>query len=923
MPLFAILQQKFPNEFIFSSKNEAKKQMKQPVIQSVPDLNTSSFANSVSSIQFSEFLETVSPADNSSSIAILGDVNINNIQIELLKSTDSTHEYTTSFTLSPSKNLHKILSHLLPPKSKSLRELQFKGTISHPSDSSNSPKFEYTLKAPLDNLKLNDHTILKSAGLKFISGNLANLQNGGNNNLESWFLVDGVVSVGKVSDIPVDVQIWDGSWNTIPNQDSDNHIPPPNLNVKDVDSDDEEDLQDSTPDTNTSLFGMFQKQIPSFIVDESFFKSDGEVQWYMNGKVGKKEGVKLAQFVPTMGDSSMNWNLKDVVFTAATVDFKGVEGEMYPIKRGIQLYGVAEKPALLGKLFRKQQEKVNFALDFDGNKTLIKIILPEDESNIEFSEIIKAGPSEEIIVKATKTPIMKLKCGIELQHPKSNDTLVFKNTFSASKSGAKAIGSLIASHWTSPFGIKNLVIHDVLLQLDVDYVVLASTGLPKSIGIAGDLKIGSTVMKVATEIGIADPSKQMISGHVEKLPLKDVIGFALQLASGKFNKTTEFVDGPSDSYELETISKDYLVLETATLHICFEKTQIGSKVYEEGVSIQAEWKTIGRKTSALLHLSSSGVIARGTITSFSLGPLVVKGPESTPGSKAGKHDDAILEMHLTDTKQQIVIAGTIDLKGLKTSVTAVCAGLFTSTPRIKWTYMRNFFDLFAYEVIAETLVTEGSTDIDVVDLLKRIEFRLHAHLEQETLKPLVSVVSKFIQTTLNEIQKKVSLATNATSAVFAKAQTMNYGAVLADQSHHIELKDAQGLVSGVLKDANEVIEHAAESAEKDTVAIEIKGEDILILNITSIDLDATLNGILVGEKFKAKVVGEWKGESFVMDDIEWDDSPIESAEELSGWVASFGMQILSRLRNDASLGLSAGIPQLGNITELPLHFGKF
>ncbi|KAJ1567629.1 hypothetical protein HK096_009261 [Nowakowskiella sp. JEL0078] len=553
-----------------------------------------------------------------------------------------------------------------------------------------------------------------------------------------------------------------------------------------------------------------------------------------------------------------------------------------------------------------------------------------------FGETVKSDSTQIAINPKSKQLTLNLLSTLNLFLPLTNSPLAFQNILRVSSKSATGSGTLIGTHWETPFGMPGLSLENVTLKLYVEFLLLAVTGLPKSIALAGTLTIGSTAVNVATEINLIDPTQQLISGSVSRLPLKDLLHFAVQKVGGAFKRisnqdaeTSELVD----NFSIEDVPIDFMVLENVAIHACPEKTSIGSIIYEEGFQVSAAWQIFGRRTSGRFEITQQGVLAQGKISKFSLGPLLVYGPLTLGGEVDG--DDALFDLCITDSELRFGLQGTVDLQGIKTTVLAQCSGLLPDRPtRIKWKYKRSLFDLIEYEIHAEAISTrEVKEDVHPIiafftgprDPLLSLDFRLFAKLEHAILQPFSDKIKEVVQTILKSSSQKIHSISLKTSLAVSSAEKV-LSSVGDSSNPFLKIKGASSsrpssIVEETLIVETEVISttevnqikvesnESELSIEKEEVKIhenEIiiergiddigqNSENDLKFDIRKIELEANLSDIISGNPFKAHIEGQWKGKPFVIDDISWDVPKEVTIENATPWIISFSTILISKL----------------------------
>ncbi|KAI8813281.1 hypothetical protein BJ742DRAFT_477158 [Cladochytrium replicatum] len=612
--------------------------------------------------------------------------------------------------------------------------------------------------------------------------------------LGNGLLLRGRVKFQKLAEVPAQIRIWSGPSLQI-NDGSGGYT-----DVEDIVDDQESNDNDNDADGESWDDGLLDFD-PTALLTQKFKwpgssadTAKNQVHWQFRCALQSTQTPFSALFPTAELSSLSDVGMTGLRLQASTVDAL-IKGER--IKKGLAVKGAFGESGfpLFGKVFKDSDvgKGWNFSVEWKETKGRIIVDIPE-AYQIDFGNGYRTTAMQ---ARVSVLPVPSITFNTTFLFPTPNDPkpLNFQTIFTATPVKMTGFGTL-KGYWTSPFGIPHLNLGpSVALKLDIDYAVLASTGLPSSVSLATSLGMGEKKIAMAMQANFAEPLKQMISGEGDGLGLNEVVDLAASMADPPTGGERALVCFYPDGI---------LHLEKCKIHIAPERATIGTLVYDKGVSIESTIKLLGRRGLMKFKVQAAAILADGLIEGFALGPLVVRGSASAE-EEGGK--DAKVRVSLSKAEQEILVDGFVDLGGVATAVLACIDTIESGPMRITFSYEKHFTNELSYTVQAQSIGTLGENDIAhlngveqnkdniwkpfgkrqvEVDPLKDMDYKLHFVLDPPVIKDL----TEDLQSALRDAVRHVSAKMDECEAMLEGARTAHASRIV-DARANVEILHAR------------------------------------------------------------------------------------------------------------------------------------
>lgn len=227
------------------------------------------------------------------------------------------------------------------------------------------------------------------------------------------------------------------------------------------------------------------------------------------------------------------------------------------------------------------------------------VVLKNDSVTLGKLELEIAGKPE---------PVFSLLTTLLVKPSPKDETLTL--TARISFKGTPPVVSLAGTmqgFWSNPFGMSGIEIGNVAAQIGFG-PTFPATGIPSSIGIAGQMTLGSRHAAMALKIPLAGDADTVLCGALDKLTLADVIDTAIQLASKTSGK------------KLGTVQLPDVGIEDMKLYVAPKATTIGELNFDKGLTVRGIIFVPGFKAFGNITVSQSGLIAQASCTEIKYGP---------------------------------------------------------------------------------------------------------------------------------------------------------------------------------------------------------------------------------------------------------------------------------------------------------------
>ncbi|KAJ8064932.1 hypothetical protein OCU04_007236 [Sclerotinia nivalis] len=459
----------------------------------------------------------------------------------------------------------------------------------------------------------------------------------------------------------------------------------------------------------------------------------GEVQWeghdidvgvhvYQSPEAGKnnleytiiasfqtEEGADGLPFVRLIAELKGSF-LEDVILQGAALVVASREdaelGQMnksnFPIQKEIRVCAQLGELASANAIFSrgKQAPCLTLCAGWAPNEGFSLDIMAPSECAIDLGQGIITDPFTLRVVLGGTTPALKLISGAKVFVQGQKEPLHFTLDLDLDAEGAAATGQLSTEGgWINPMGIseKLTIGPNLALKVGMKWATFAVHG-PGEFGFVGGLSIGKVQGQMAFNID-EDPSRELMYAKVEKLDIQDVVEFASAITSMNIEKPPNVVK-----------------FEEVEIYVCPGGTTIGTLVYPPGFSFTADVVLFDIHANVMCAVGPDGIICKGGIDAFSLGPLSVRGVNGPR---------AIFELELTDSKQSGQIDGMVEIYGAQVAIVAH----FALQPKLTFVFLfdLDFCGLYKFEVHAypHENPTEGSCKVTSTAYLLEASFHEH------------------------------------------------------------------------------------------------------------------------------------------------------------------------------------------------------
>lgn len=245
------------------------------------------------------------------------------------------------------------------------------------------------------------------------------------------------------------------------------------------------------------------------------------------------------------------------------------------------------------------------------------------------------------------------------------------------------------------------------------------SGIPKSISFGGDLAVGDVKADLLIDVS-ENPDDELISIHLEKLDLSNLIEYA-----------SKFVDAPIPAPK----AKNILTIEKFDLYLSTGVT-VNKINYPAGVQFDCKMVVFEHHADVSAKIAkATGITIKGSVDSFSLGELTVKGFHS-------KNPDIDIEM--TSTVQKIKINGLVSVFGI---TVALCVDIeIGGDPVFEFDLVVKFWDTFSFTLNAQMIGKLSGKGT------KGLDFKFTGKFEDDLLDHIVNEGKNFFRR-LNEATK--------------------------------------------------------------------------------------------------------------------------------------------------------------------------
>ncbi|KAL0933939.1 uncharacterized protein CTRU02_210738 [Colletotrichum truncatum] len=436
---------------------------------------------------------------------------------------------------------------------------------------------------------------------------------------------------------------------------------------------------------------------------------EGDFRWTIYGEVDGD--VTTSRIVPDLKETFLDISLNRLALVASNHEaplgsYKGIN---YPVAKGFQFCASIDSIPELEKLMRGSVKGMIFRAALVDGQFALSIIFPADRT-MTFGEHVYTGPLMIEIVKTDLEFQMILKALLNVKVETQPKPLQFSLGLKASHSGAAAYAQMLTD-WTNPCDVgKQVTVQGCALDFGIVYATFFTTGMPGSIGLAGQIMIGKKEAKLAMKLS-QNPKEQILVAAVKDLGVVDFVKFVSQICEHQFPEPDNFL----------YFNDIQLYLSTGAL--------IAETYYPPGVSLKGVMTIFGKTAKFDCTIGKMAKIM-ATIEHFELGPLKVRGATC---------EDPIVDIELSSSTQKVLIDGSVDLWALSAAM-HLEAEVY---PNQKFNF---WIDISLSDWIKFKLEAELIGDIDFKNLssLANADFSIYGLMEQHILDYIIDMLDKQI-----------------------------------------------------------------------------------------------------------------------------------------------------------------------------------
>jgi hypothetical protein len=310
-----------------------------------------------------------------------------------------------------------------------------------------------------------------------------------------------------------------------------------------------------------------------------------------------------------------NIELKDLIFIFTSDNYVDTDRKM-TFKKGFNFISTTKLtgPLVPVSTFTKtpQESVINLQGYLDTAEPLNSVFIASIPNGVVIKQTNGAPRNDvtlsnlQLEIAGNPVPAFSLLTTLQIK-PSINDDLLTLTGRIMFRPPAANLAATMQGTWKNALGISGLNIGNVAAEIAFG-VVFPETGVPDSIGMAGELGLGKRNAAMALKMPIAGPADVVLCGALDALTITDLADAAAQIAGKKLN----FEKLPED-IGVKNI-KTYAVPKTAT---------IGELTFQKGFTLRGVIFVPGFKAMGNITLSSSGLISQASCTEIKYGPLLI------------------------------------------------------------------------------------------------------------------------------------------------------------------------------------------------------------------------------------------------------------------------------------------------------------
>jgi peptidoglycan hydrolase CwlO-like protein len=335
--------------------------------------------------------------------------------------------------------------------------------------------------------------------------------------------------------------------------------------------------------------------------------------------------------------------------------------------------------------------------------------------------------------------------------------------------------------WDNPFGVQNLSVSNVGLDLKMP---------PLSIGITGGLQIGNFEGRAAVSLNSANPSQSMLAVEFNELQLVDIF------------------DAFCPPQVRQAIPRDLVTtildveFEDVLIHIVPRATSIAGVQFEQGIRLQGRMNFWRLTADGFLNIDQgAGIVVKGDVDTIVLGNIF-----KLTGAQGNPKASLLADLRLGKATS-IDISGAVEILGMSREVT-----LSISDTGFFFTTSVKIFDLFE-----ATLAVRGSEMVNGDGIMVKASMVKTTGEDKEDLFDFLSdKASAAIEAAAKEAMREIDDAQRDVNRAQADVNNLNKSITAMRRTIEDErardskrLRDAQNAVQGEQNKVNSLNQQIA------------------------------------------------------------------------------------------------------------------
>lgn len=430
-------------------------------------------------------------------------------------------------------------------------------------------------------------------------------------------------------------------------------------------------------------------------------------------------------------------DIKDTEFIIPTIQYQDPITKIrfnagFNMIIGVALSGYLEP---VGKLLGKSGQVINIYGNYDPeNAKKTKLGLELSEGVPLKTKAVSIGPVQ---LQVTGEPAFSLILNMTVKPSSKDSPLNFRGEagFSATSVLIKA---MMAGLWKDPFGIKGFSVGNLDLGLEINFELLETAHIPKSVELAGEIDLSSDKKVIVAGKFDTDFTDFAILGSYQgELTLLDIVNlFATKMGA-----------------KIPTKSIPHIGIKDVEVRMAPKAVQVGPILIMKGTTIKGEIDILKEKAAVDFNIDVSGVTAKADMSKITLGPLIISAGKQADGKiRQTKFGGPEIDIELTLEKQIFLVSGMLDLSGIFQE----SADISISSDGIQFAFDANIGPdkMFDASVVGKS--SGAITDPD---------FKLTIDMKQKFTEYIQKAATDAINKVENEIKEKMEAAIKKVNSI--------------------------------------------------------------------------------------------------------------------------------------------------------------